>query len=79
MAHLTAVKMAVAVDDADPQVYWAWCETCHRDIGPRVEDADLAEQIAAEHEKDSVVSDDVLLTRVHSRVSPSTGSGRKPA
>jgi hypothetical protein len=69
MAHLTAVKVAAP---APPHVYWAWCETCHRDIGPRVDNADLAEKIGTEHEKDSVVSDDVLL----SRVIPSTGSGR---
>ena len=72
MAHLTAVKVAVAVDDATEPHYWAWCETCHRDIGPRVETEDLAEQIGLAHEKDSVVSDDVLL----SRVIPSTPTGR---
>lgn len=65
--HLTAVKVAAP---APPHAFQGWCETCHRDIGPRYEPENTTEtaiaeaqveKILAAHEENPTLSDYALL------------------
>ena len=66
--HLTAVKMAVP---APPHAYWAWCETCHRDVGPRFEHEITAQDVCDAHEANPTLSDFALMELI-----PNRGFGR---
>lgn len=56
--HLTAVKMEVPTP---PHVYWAWCETCHRQIGPEVDHQLTAQDWCDAHTANPDLPDDALL------------------
>jgi hypothetical protein len=62
--HLTAVKMQAPTP---PHVYWGWCETCHRTIGPEVEHSITARDILAAHEANPTLSDSELLALIPRR------------
>lgn len=69
--HLTAVKMQTPTP---PHVYWAWCETCLRQVGPEVEHSITAQDLCDAHEANPTLPDSELLTLI-----PSRGLGRTDA
>ncbi len=69
--HLTAVKMAAPTP---PHVYWGWCETCHRRVGPEVDHEITARDICDAHEQNPTLADDQLLMLIPSRSFGRTGA-----
>jgi hypothetical protein len=50
-----------------PHVYWAWCETCVRNIGPRWEHSIGAHDLCEAHEANPVLSDFELMEIIPNR------------
>lgn len=44
-----------------PHAYWAWCETCHRQIGPEFGHEITAQDWADAHAANPDLPDDALL------------------
>jgi hypothetical protein len=65
--HLAVVKMQVTPAPAEPDIYWAWCETCHRNIGPRWEHSIGAQDLCEAHEVNPVLSDFELMALLPDR------------